>query len=559
MDAVNDPSVKSIVVMKSAQTGWTEILNNIAGYFVDMDPCPVLVVQPTETMAEAWSKDRLAPMIRDTPALRKKISDEKSRSSGNTILHKTFPGGHLTMIGANAPSGLASRPIRAVLADEIDRYPVSAGQEGDPLNLAKKRTAAFWNRITLEGGTPTVKGISRIERSFEQSDQRRFFVPCPHCDEYQVLKWTNVKWPDGKPEEAYYVCDLCGSVLTDADKIAMVEKGEWRPTAQGIPGVAGFHIWEAYSPFSSFGDIATNFIKAKDDPTTLKTWVNTSLGETWEEEGERVDDSSLSARREEYSANGSLVPYGVLVLTAGVDIQEDRIELEIKGWGVGEESWGIDYRVLWGDTSQPQVWQSLDDILFSSWKHMSGLVFHLSAVFIDSGYRTQEVYAYVKPRQARRVFATKGIAGAGRPIISSPARKRTGKEQRPVDLFTIGVDEAKGILFSRLRKTEKGPGYYHFPAHYDEEYFLQLTAEKVVTRFQRGFPIREWVKTRPRNEALDINVLAYAALKLLNPVWDALAARIPNKQRAEAAADNEKRPIEPVRRGRRIISKGIEL
>lgn len=549
MDAVNDPTIHTVVVMKAAQIGWTEILNNVLGYFIDQDPAPVLMVQPTLEMATAWSKDRFAPMVRDTPTLTSKVADSKARDSGNTILHKTFPGGHVTMAGANSPAGLASRPIRIVLADEVDRYPPSAGAEGDPVSLAKKRMTTFWNRKLLMGSTPTVKGVSRIEAAFDGSDQRRFWVPCPHkeCGELQTLKWANVKWPEGKPEEAYYVCEHCGAEITDSDKPVMLRGGEW--IAEGeANGIAGFHINEIYSPWSTFAEIALAFVAAKPFPETLKTWINTALGETWEEDGDQVDDDALIRRREEY---GPEIPAEALVLTAGVDVQGDRLEVGIDAWGPGEECWAMDYRVLWGDPTQPQVWDDLDDVLKADWPHELGHRIRIGATCIDSGYLTDMVYAFTGPRKNRRIFATKGMDGAGRPIAGPPSAQKT-KNGKVITKFLVGADEAKRILTYRLR-AKPGPGRCHWHQGFDEEYFAQLTAEKKITKHTRGHPYDVWIKTRPRNEALDIRVLNMAALKILNPKWDALAMR--TKIVALAAASNEAPP--PITQGRRVRSRGI--
>lgn len=243
MDSLNDPLIDTVVVMKSSQVGWTEILNNVAGYYIDQDPSPILAVQPTVDMGKAWSKDRFSPMLRDTPCLRGKVRDARVRDSGNTVLHKTFPGGHITIGGANSPAGLASRPIRIVLGDEIDRWPHSAGTEGDPWKLACKRTTTYWNRKKIVGSTPTIKGFSRIESLFEESDQRRYYVPCPHCDEFQVMKWAQVQWPEGQPQDACYYCEVCGGEITDTDKLAMIRLGEWRAESESR-GVAGFHLNE---------------------------------------------------------------------------------------------------------------------------------------------------------------------------------------------------------------------------------------------------------------------------------------------------------------------------
>lgn len=522
MDAVTDPDIKQIVVIKSAQIGWTEILNNIVGYFIDQDPCPMMVIQPTEAMAETWSKDRLMPMVRDTVCLTEKFK-ATSRDAGNTILHKSFPGGHLTAIGANAPSGLASRPIRVVLGDEVDRYPASAGAEGDPVNLAAKRTKTFFNRKMMLGSTPTLKNFSRIEKAFNNSDQRRFFVPCPDCGEFQHLKWSQIKWPKGQRELAYYVCEHCGVCIDENSKDLMVRNGEWRATAP-FNGIAGFHIWEGYSPWSTWAEIAIEHGRVKDDPQQLKTWVNTTLGETWEDEAERVDEASIYARREEYLAQ---VPREVLVICAGVDVQRDRLEVEIKGFGLHEETWSIDYRVIYGDPSQPEVWQTLDLLWEERFLHETGAQMYIDSACIDSsdGNTTKYVYDYCRTRRARRIFCIKGRGGAGIPAISAPSEKRTGVNRRPVALYTLGVDAIKALIYQRLRIIDPGPGYMHFPESYQESYFNQLTAEAITEKFERGFKRQVWVKIKPRNEVLDCTVYSFAAFMILNPPMGTLSQK----------------------------------
>lgn len=516
LDAINDHGTKGVVVMSSAQVGKTEFLLNMIGYHVDYDPAPILLLQPTVEMAQAFSKDRLAPMVRDTPALRQKVSDSKSRESGNTILHKTFPGGHITMAGANSPSSLASRPIRILLADEVDRYPVSAGSEGDPFNLAKKRTTTFWNSKVVAVSTPTVKGASRIEALYEDSTQEQYCLPCPSCGEYQPLRWRNIIF-----ESVSHACEECGSEHKQDEW--QKGRGEWIAQAEHS-NMRGFHLNELVSPWRRWEDIIADFIQAKKSPETLKTFVNTSLGETWEEEGETVDGEGLLARREQYAAP---VPEKTLVLTAGVDVQDDRLEVEVVGWGEAEESWNIDLRIIRGDPGRQQVWDDLDAVLNSTYDHESGHKLHIASTCIDSGgHFTQQVYDFCKTRQHRRVFAIKGVGGAGRPIVSAPSKKQSGRNKRKVDLFTVGVDDAKGLVYSRLRICDEGAGYCHFPLERDEEYFAQLTAEKIVTKFVRGFPRKEWVKTRARNEALDMRVYALAALRILNPVWQSLKTKL---------------------------------
>lgn len=542
--------------MKSSQVGWTEILNNIVGYIADYNPGPCLLIQPTLDMAQAWSKDRLAPMVRDTKRLHGKIKDPRSRDSGNTMLHKTFPGGHITMAGANSPASLASRPIRDLLCDEVSRYPSSAGTEGDPISISRKRTTTFYNSKIVCGSSPTIAGMCRVEKGFNGSDQRYYFIACPECGHEHRLEWKNIAWDkkteqtgNGKktihlPETAYAVCPDCGSVINEDAKPKMLREGRWIATAP-FKGVAGFHINELYSPWKRWSEVVTDFLDAKGDPELMKVWTNTSMGETFRSEGDSVDNALLYGRREKYEAT---LPADVLVLTCFVDVQEDRLELEVVGWGRGEESWGIEYRVLYGDTTQPDVWEELDQVLSQTYTHAAGAQLSISATGIDSGFRAQMVYNYVKSRKAQRVFACKGVGGDGRPLLSAPAHKQSGRDKRKVDLFTIGTNEAKGILLARLTQTIPGPGYSHFPMEYDQEFFAQLTAEERQTKYHKGFPRTEWVKMRPRNEALDIRVGNMAMLKLINPVWDALETYI--TAASTAAANNEALPVGRVRRVR---------
>lgn len=532
MDAMVDPAVHTVVVMSSAQVGKTEILCNIIGYTVDLDPGPILVVQPTLEMAEAFSKDRLDPMLRDSPTLRDKVRHGRKEAT-NTIRHKTFPGGHITLAGSNSSAGLASRPIRFVLADEVDRWEASIGDEGDPLALAEKRTTTFWNRKRLVVSTPTVKGLSRIEAKFEESDQRRCFVPCPHCGAFHTLAWANVKWASGAPESARLVCPECGVEIDEAERQEMLRCPDWRATAP-FHGIAGFHIWEAYSPWRRMADIVADFLEAKKAPDTLQVFVNTSLGETWEEQGEQADTPTLVARREPYAAQ---VPADVCCLTCGVDVQDDRLEALVWGWGVGEESWVIDHQVFPGDPQRPEPWQALDGLLSTSYLHARGAYLTVQATCIDTaGHRTQYVYDYVLKRQHQRVYAIIGRAGSDVPIVSAPSEKRSGKDPRKVALFTVGVDICKALIYSRLKVTEKGPGFVHLPLPHqagadvrygvDEEFVAQLTAEKLITKHKAGVPTRAWVKTRPRNEALDMTVYAVAALRLLRPNLADLAQKL---------------------------------
>lgn len=528
MDAVN--IYELVVIMTSAQIGKTEMLNNVVGYFMSQDPSPLLVVQPTLEMAETWSKDRLAPMLRDTPLLSGLVADSKARNSGNMILKKNFPGGHITMSGANSPASLASRPIRIVLCDEVDRFSASAGTEGDPVNLAVKRTTTFWNRRVLLVSTPTIKGASRIEAAWEKSDQRRYFVPCPICEYSQILSWSQVKWEKDDPKNAWYECAGCGGKIESIHKSQLIRLGKWQATAE-FKGTAGFHLNELYSPWRTFGDVVESFLAAKDNPEMLKVWVNTSLGETFDEDGgEGLEWQQLAARAEPYQPLS--VPRGGLLLTAGVDVQGDRLSVAVWAWGVGEESWLIYWTELYGDPTESKVWDELDTVLLSSYTHESGTELKITAACIDSGFKPQEVYNFVRRRPGRNLFAVKGMSTPGKPVIGKPSLQEISYRgqtlKKGVKLWPVGSDVAKGIIYSRLR-IRSGAGCVHFPLGIDEEFYQQLTAEKLTTRFIKGFPKREWVKIRPRNEALDTYVYSYAAAHacgLVRMDWKKLEATI---------------------------------
>jgi phage terminase large subunit GpA-like protein len=540
MDSINDPEATGTVLMVGAQLGKTEVLNNMIGYFIDVEPSPILMVQPTIEMGEAWSKERLAPMCRDTPRIKDKISDVKSRTSGNTILHKTFPGGNIAIAGANAPAGLASRPRRVVLLDEVDRYPVTAGSEGDPSSLAIRRTETFWNAVIVMTSTPTVKGRSRVESEFELSDQRRFHVECPDCSYSQSLKWVNVKWKEDDGHDAWLQCEGCKAKLTDEQRIEMVQGGKWIPTypertSRGyhLPGIASlFRHKKGYK--SRLHQMAADNIRAKKSGNeTLRTWINTFLAETWEDEGESVPWEPLMQRREDWGD----FPKNALILTAGVDIQGDRFEVEVVGWGEGEESWSIEHFNVMGDFNSPDTQASLDEILQKKYIHPSGVEMPITCTFIDSGHKTKAVYSFTKPREVQRVYACKGVGGPGVPLVGRPTRR--GVERAA--LFAVGTDTAKELIYSRLSLGEKGSGFMHFPNDRPEDWFRQLTSETKVTRYRNGIPFARFENpSKARNEALDIRVYASAALSLMRVNWDRLKKTIqdpPKKKAAKAKRD----------------------
>jgi len=513
MDAVNDPAVQRIVVAKAVQVAYTETLNCVLGYYMDQDPASILVIMPTLELAQAWSKDRLAPMLRDTPALQDKVSDPKSRDSGNTIRQKIFPGGRLTIIGANSPAALSARPIRFVFADEVDRWPVSAGTEGDPLSLAAKRQVTFWNRKTLLGSTPTLKLTSVIWREFEASDQRKYYVPCPHCQHPQVLKWSNVRWDRKEgldlPDTAYYQCEECGAAWDDNERHDAVGLGFWRATNPGARS-AGFHVPGFLSPWMSLSEIVREFLTAKNDPYLLQVWTNTVEGMPWEEMAERLEGSGLIARGESYTPRS--LPRGVRLLTAGIDIQKDRIEVVIVGWGAGDESWVVAHEIFHGDpVGVRELWEEVDALLLTKCATVDGREMRVAACCIDVGFApgAQEALNYCRTRHRRRLFATKGASGP-RPIWP----KRSSETRVGDTIHILGVDTAKDAIYQRLRIRETGPGYIHFPAGqgFDETFYAQLTSEEVQVRKREGRTYRVWVlPSGRRNEVLDCMVLALAA------------------------------------------------
>jgi phage terminase large subunit GpA-like protein len=543
MDACSDPNIQEVVVMAGAQLGKTEAILNIIGYHIHHDPSPILVLQPTLDMAQAFSKDRVASgLIRSTPALRDKVKDPRSRDSGNTTLHKVFPGGALTMVGANSASGLASRPIRLVLCDEVDRYPTSAGTEGDPIQLARKRSATFWNRKIVMVSTPTNKGASRIEEAFEQSDQRRFHLPCKHCHHEQVMKWANVRWEDD-PDTAAYMCEGCGVLWSDSDRRWSIRNGTWI-AAKPFNGIAGFAINGLCSPWTPLTDGVKDFLAVRKNPEQLRVWTNTYLGETWEDAGEQIDDYDLAERREVIET----IPEDVMFLTCGTDVQDNRLECSIVGWGRDDESWVVEHVTLYGDPSTPQLWSALDSVIFKTYDTVNGRQMGIRATCIDSGgHFTNSVYQYCKKHTGRRVFAIKGVGGEGKPAAGRPSKANVAK----CPLFPIGVDTVKSLLFARMRIDEPGAGYIHFSDRLNEEYFRQLTAEKVVTRFHKGFKKRVFEKIRARNEALDCMVYSYAAYAILginvNSMADKIASEEPIKSIKEDNNDRkpQSRPFVP--------------
>jgi phage terminase large subunit GpA-like protein len=520
---------RRIVVMKSAQVGFTEGGNNWIGYVIHHAPGPMLAVQPTVELAKRFSRQRIDPLVSESPALRERVKPARSRDAGNTVLSKEFPAGLLVITGANSAVGLRSMPARYLFLDEVDAYPPSADEEGDPVALAEARTRTFsWRSKILLGSTPTIHGLSRIEREYEASDQRRYFVPCPHCGELQWLKFERLRWEKGQPESAHYECVACDGRIEEHHKTAMLEAGQWRPTAEAHdPGTIGFHISALYSPVGWFSweNIARLWESATTDEAK-RSFKNSVLGETWIETGEAPDWQRLYERRESWQIG--TVPGGGLFLTAGADVQKDRIEVDVWAWGRGLESWLVDHIVVEGGPEQTGTWEELAGLLNRTWLHAHGTRIGIAKFAIDTGYEAPAVYAWARRVGHAQVAPIKGVEGFNRaaPVIGPTHVDVTegGKKlRRGARLWTIAVATFKSETYRYLRLSTptdeeitagaKFPaGYVHLPRGTEAEWIKQLVAEQLVTvKTKRGFTRLEWQKLRERNEALDCRVYARAA------------------------------------------------
>lgn len=543
LDLATRRSVEKVVIMAASQVAKSELLMCVMGYYIDQEPSPQLMLQPTVEMAEVFSKERVDPTIRHSPALRDKVEGTpadstkgSSRKSSNTIRMKKFAGGYLYMVGSNSPAGLASHPIRVVLLDEIDRY--GSTKEGDPVKLAIQRTANFGNRKIVMVSTPTVESRPdgpTIYSEWLKTDRREFFVKCPHCGKRFVMKWEHVKWEkdkEGNPrdETVHMECPHCHATVRDGDRPdpELIESGVWEKTAQSA--VPGFHISSLCSPWVRLTDLVREFSDAvrKRDRDGLQEFVNLKLGEPWQEfKSEAQSWEKLMARRETYPQGA--VPDGVLFMTCGVDVQRDRLEASVYGWGLGRESWLVSHDIIYGNPLENAVWEKLDTLLFErKWATASGRGCRLVATLVDSGdgTTTDKVYAYTRPRQRRNVASCKGRGGLGIPFIGRP----THAGAQGAVLYVLGVDAGKEVISWRLALETQGPGYIHFPRNtdgIDEEFFQQLTAETQRTeRDSRGREKKEWVKLRDRNEALDCLVYATAAMEAINPDFEKIKKNI---------------------------------
>lgn len=543
MDCLSRESrVRDVVMMFSAQFAKTEIILNAIGYGMTEAPCPMMLMTPSIEATVGWKAQKLNPMLQETPIIRDMLGGQRARDAANRQDLVDFPGGILYLSGGNSPNSYAMKSVALLIMDDLDRFPAEVGNEGDPVLLAKQRTKAFRRAKRVFASTPTVKDSSLIYREWLDTDQRRAHVPCPHCGEYQPLEWGGpdvghgIKW-NADVTDAWYVCRDCGAHISEHHKPRMFAAHRWIPENPGNPR-RGYHASTLYCSIGlgpTWLDLAQDWQVAVKSPSTLQAFINTNLGEPWEEKGVQVDGTGLMARLEAYEAPP------VLAKTAGIDVQKDRLEITVDGWGDGEECWTLDHHILPGDTARPEVWGDLAVLL----DDMAP-----DAVAIDSGYNTSMVYAFVASR--RWAWAVKGIAGPGRPIVEDEKLRRQRlrrQKKKGITVHMVGDDQAKALLYSRLNLVEPGPGYIHFPSDpaFDDEYFQQLTAEKLVTKMRGTRPIVEWVQKRPRNEALDCKKYSLAALRL---------AGIDLAARARIAELKKKGETPPPPQGPRVRSLG---
>lgn len=526
LNAISDENIEGIVVKKSARVGYTKIINHAIGYYIEHKPSSILIVQPTIEDAEGYSKEELTPYIRDVECLSNIVADAKAKDGTNTILHKLFPGGVLSIIGANSPRGFRRISRARIFLDEVSGYPKSAGPEGNPVKLAIRRSEYFADRKIIAGSTPTIEDECEITKLYEDTDQRRYFVPCPHCEEMQFLEFKNLKWPDEDPSEAYFECKHCKEKIEHKHKRSMIERGQWKATAESKnPKWIGFHIWAAYSysPNSTWGKIALEFLEARRGGVeSIQTFVNTVLGEAYSTSfGEKNYAKEFMDRSEGYQLN--FAPKQVLFITAAVDTQDNRLAVQTIGWGHDDESWVINYMEIYGNPSENHVWKSLDEYLNTKIQHEIYEDMSIRAVAIDSGgHYTHDVYSYARDRRSKGIFPIKGASQRNKPALGKPTLQdintRSGRViKKGILLYPVGTDTIKGTLWSRMKITEPGGKYIHYSSELSEDYFRGLLSERKVAKIKRGKMTVEWVKnsSHVRNESWDTMVYNFAAKEFI--------------------------------------------
>ena len=546
MDSFTDPRVRNIVFVAASQVGKSVMEMAALGYIIDQDPGSILYIHPTVEDSKKFSRLRIGPMIRDTKRLSRKVHEVKQgRNNASTVLQKSFPGGMLTITGSNSASALASAPARYIIGDERDRWAASAGREGDPWELAKARQTTFYNAKSIEVSTPTIKGASNIADSFAKGTQEHWCTQCPDCGEWSELQFKDLKFEPRKrkinkkvvwgiKDGVNWACPKCGVVHTEMETRRF--KHKWiadNPDAIR-KGTRSFWLNAFASPWTSWERIVVRFLESKDNPQQLKVVYNTLFGQLWEERTDfNYDSDDMMSRREDYGAINRQpveVPDGVLILTMGVDTQDNRFEYEVVGHGMYGETWGIESGIIMGRPDTDEPWKRLDGVIDHEYLRADGSKMKIAICCIDSGgHFTQEVYAACKARQAKKVFAIKGKGGDSVPYVGVPTKVSIGSNRRTCWLYTLGVDSGKATIMSNLRVEEPGPKYCHFPKGkgYDERFFNGLLSEHMVLTSSGGINKWKWEKIpgHERNEALDCRNYALAGFKIINPDMDKLERR----------------------------------
>jgi len=502
-DAISDPEIERVTLVKPVRVGFTTLLTGALASYIANEPSPVLALLPTESDCRDYVVSDIEPIFEATPTLRGLLSAEADETGRNTLLSRRFPGGSLKIVAAKSPRNLRRHNVRILLIDEADA--MEAGAEGSPVTLAEKRTLSFANRKIILGSTPTFEATSNVLRAYAQSDQRVFEVPCPECQHFHEIAWADIQWPEGEPEKAHYVCPACGCVIDERHKAAMVENGRWRATAPHAQGHAGFRLNALVSTLHNacWGKLAVEFIEAKKNPDTLQVFVNTILAQGWREATEEIDDAALAARAEPFSLEA--IPAEVLFVTAGVDVQHDRLEIVFLGFS-RDEIFVLGQSVIYGDPMGDDVWAELDAALRTTWKHPKGGFLKVDATAIDSsdGVTMDRVIAFCRPRLGRRIFAIKGASGSRQAIRRS--------DQKGYTLFIVGVDGLKGQLTNRLAHGRS----IRFSHTLEARFFEELASERLVMRYQRGAPVRIWERIPGRRaESLDCVIYAMAVRNLI--------------------------------------------
>nr|WP_306266472.1 phage terminase large subunit family protein [Pararhizobium sp. IMCC3301] len=504
-DSIGDPNVERVSVLKSVRIGYTQLLTAAIGHYAVNDPSPLLVVVPAEQDARDLMVGNIEPTFAESPVLRAALAaDDGGR---DTLFQRRFRGGSLKLVSARAPRNLRGHTARVLLLDEVDGFEISAGGEGDPVTLAERRTLSYGDRKIVMGSTPVDEATSRIVRAYERSDQRVFECACPECGALTELTWAMIEWLPDEPETAAFRCPHCEELIDERHKPGMVQDGAWRATRPDVLGHHGYRMNALISllPNASWGKLATEFLEAKKSPETLKAFTTTLLAEPWRDLGEEIDDASLMARREQF--NLSNIPPEVLVLSVGIDAQDDRLEISTVGWTRDGDALVLAHEIVWGNVLDDETWQEADDLLRRDFKHPLGGTLRIDSAIVDSGSggHTDMVYAFCRPRIARRIMAGKGVAGFQRPAIQL-------SKTRAARLILVGVDTIKSQVMNRLQTGRT----IRFSHDLDATYFEQLTGERRIVKYRRGAPVRAFERIPGRRvETLDCLVYAWAARQLV--------------------------------------------